>query len=163
MQRETNKPLGSKTAKQLVVVVVLFFGLIVALAAQPEKSISDLPGGSEAMPELAITPIALKTRNQSYQLAVDSSQFQVAELKRLPLDVASRIDLFSEIKIVNQSSTKLDLLQGEVLVKAIYGDHDQIHHSALIGDKIVRKGQGLADGRTIAEVTPEGVKITDAQ
>ncbi|QDT10005.1 hypothetical protein [Planctomycetes bacterium K23_9] len=160
MQRDPASS-APKSQKQIVIAILLSIGLAVALATQPDQSKSDSSQPPANTEPLAITSIALQSAESADSVANDSSLFVVKDLPRRSIQIAKQHDLFSA------TSRRRRLLQPElpiedVQVQAIYGNHQSPQHAALNGTEILRTGQRLSDGRTVSNVSTQGVTITSA-
>ena len=151
----------AKKKKQQLLVVVLLAGLLIAILTQPKKQ-----QDADANVDLAIKADAIQAVSESPKIHLNPKYLLSRDLSRLPTETASTADLFFDPPEPQIAEAFVDPESDEPVrrerVVAIYGTKST-QHSALVGNKIVRSGESLSDGRKVLNVAPEGVRLSPPQ
>ncbi len=135
-------------SKKKVVAAILLMVLVAAVVTQPDQ---------EAAEELAST---IQVSAPSPQATPPEEEQELPEpwVQLRPLSRLSLEDVTGSPMFLSDKRPRLAAEKGPLKVRAVYGSESS--QSALVSGSIVRSGQPLPDGRTVLEVTPQGIELS---
>lgn len=175
MQRESDRRTGSETSRETprrpdthpvpkgsdknkrILVVLLVFGLIIAIATQPEPSDHGQPNNlstrevrkASASSDSVITN-GLPTKSSPEETIRQNFQ-ETRALSKIDIDTLSGLELFVPAPDLRVSAPTTK-------VQAIY--QTESGHAALLGESVVRDGQSLPTGGKVVRITIDGVEVS---
>lgn len=159
MSIDANAANQRKKAKQQIVVVLLLFGLLIAILTQPEKSKPDAKNVSDVQ----ITNIKASTAKKKAIEKGDRLRdlAEVVEMPSVAFDDILASDLFAvREQVVEEPEEQEEEPQFQpVRVQAIYGSDEAGGKAALVNNKMVHAGSTLPDGRKVLRVTDTGIEL----
>ena len=171
---------ATKRKKQIAMIAVLAIGLLVAILTQPKSQISTKDASEDAItanPAVSTQSVstglvsgqpvsAMAEETLPDESTSDAERFAIRELSRIEWDEMRHMTLFRPRPMESALAGTPQATDGPIRVEAIYGAtsketdvESSLRRSALIGRAIVRPGEALPDGRTILDVTTEGVAV----